>query len=507
MPTQPSPDSAPALPVGIPIWMSAALAALVAYMVVMYGVVMRLTVGISVVLMPWLLRQEGYRLYENVYLPYMPGYAWLVQALALFPDPLIGARSAMIVTMLASLALVFGLGHRWWGPVAGLAAAVLYAGWGPTLMDRPFYLEVPMGVCAVLALAVWHQASSGAVWWRPLLAGIFCGAAILIKQQGVAVAAVFVIWRGLAALAARDTRRLPADLGLFALGLAVPLGLTGLVLSLQGRLDAMLYWTWAYNLDNPFETRTLLDIGLRENLFLLGWLALVPLYALFVIPQRASWQSQGILMLGLLVALLTPIYPRYNRFHLSAAVPVVALIGAGALWHALAFLGQPPTEGDAGSRALRPVLQTYLAAAIGLLALAFALPTYYRVRLGPEIGEYEPLLPVVAAMQNVYDIGPGSRVWLATSLDPTDNLIALGRYYPAPIWVQTYPWFQDVPGMPERVVATLDAQTAPYAVVMERWREMMPPEYERALEQDYEPIGEAQATHGYGAATIYRRRE
>ena len=477
----------------VPGWAWALLAALAAYIIAMYGWVMRLVVGPSAVLMPWLLRQPGYRLYENVYLPYMPGYAWLgMGASLLIHDPLLRARLLMIVSMLLELGLVVGLARRWWGLIPALAGAALYAAWGPVFMDRPFYLEVPLGLFSLLAVLVWHRA--GNRWYHPLLAGLLVGCAVLMKQQGLAVAAVFVIWRLLSLFAEPDWKLALRDIALFLAGFALPTGLTALVLAAESQLDNLIYWTWSYALGNPFERRTILDLDRREQAILMAWLAFAPVFLLHTIRRREQWRGEGILLLGLLAATLTPIYPLYGRFHLSAATPFVALLGAGGVAALLPVLRQNgwPAWGA----------RLYAAGGVLLLLVAFALPTYYRVKLGPLIGEYGPLHPVGGWLQ-AEGVEPGTRVWVLPEIDPTANLVALGGYLPPTVWVQTYPWFQEVPGMPEQVITAVEAAPPRYVVVFERWREMLPPPFEVTIAAHYVPVGQVEAGADYGLVTVY----
>jgi hypothetical protein len=483
----------------IPAWAWGVLGALAAYQAAMYGWVMRTYISPSVVLLPWLLRQPGYRLHENVILPYMPGGPWIGMALyALIPGHLLRVRLAMIVVVVAIMLGVFLLARRWWGLGAGVMAAALAALWGPVIMDRPLYYEVLLGPMTLAAAAAWHRVDDR--WQRPVLAGLIVGLSILIKQQAIAIALVFVIWRVLGTDQKRWPRTL-ADLGLFLVTAALPVGLLILAWALQGRLSGSLYWAWTYSLGQPYEARSLLEVGLREAAVVAAWLALVPLFAFFVIPQREQWRREDILLLGLLPALCLPIFPRYNRFHLSAAVPIAALIGAGALAYAFQAARERKTW-------LPRLLKLYGIGAAALMAVALVLPTYYRIRLGPRTGEYEALVPIAEWTSEETGAPPGTRVWLMPSIDPTDNFYAISGYLPPTFWAQTYPWFQDVPGLTDRVLDGLEADLPPYAVVIERWRGDVPDELLDYLDAYYVPIGEMQQTvdPDYGdTVTLYER--
>ena len=56
----------------LPSWVWAVLGLLVVYQGLLYAAIMRVTINVTTVLMPYLLRQPGYRLYENVILQHAP---------------------------------------------------------------------------------------------------------------------------------------------------------------------------------------------------------------------------------------------------------------------------------------------------------------------------------------------------------------------------------------------------------------------------------------------------
>ena len=476
-----------------PGWAWAILAGLIAYQAMMYGGVMRVYLHWSVVLMPWLLRQPGFRLYENAISQHAPGSMWLQMAIyPLIPDPILRVRLGMIVVAALCTGLLFWLARRWWGMPAGLIAAGLYAVWGPVIMDHLMYYEVLLGALIIAVLAVWRRSDTGDRW-RPLAAGLLVGRGVVCKQQGVTVAAVFVIWR---ALGPKWRPALP-DLALFLIGAALPVGLVMGLLAAQGRLDDALFWTWTFNARGAYVASTGRGVGGREALLLAGWLALAPLFAAYVIPRREQWGREGILLLGLLPALCTPAYPRYGRFHLSGAVPIVALIGAGALAYAWAV--------SRGRRdPLARLQQLYMAGGVALSVVALALPTYYRVRLGPLVGEVGPLVPLVAWLEEETGAGPGARVWMVPEYDATWNIYAIGDYQPPAYQTLGYSWFHAVPGVTAHILDAVQADPPAYAIVAEKWRHQVPTALLDYLEGYYTPIGQVEAPNDYGAFTFYR---
>jgi hypothetical protein len=445
-------------------WTWALLGVLTAYQIAMYSWVMRTYMHWSVVFMPWLLHQPGYRLYVNAISQHAPGSYWLGALLyKLIPDPVVRVRLSMILLVVLCTALIFALARKWWGEAAGLLAAAWYVIWAPVIMDHLMYYDILVGTLAVAALFVWHRASPSSLW-RPFVAGLLVGLSILAKQQGLAVAGVYVIWRLLAGAQWRSTIR---DIVAFAFSVVLPPGIVLGLFAIQNRLADALYWLWFYNVNPDYVEATAQGIGPNEVVLIAGWLILVPLFAAFEIPKRSSWGREGILLLGLLIALMAPAYPRYGRFHLSGAVPVAALVSAGA-W----FLAWPFVQG--GRRFIRSGLRLYLAGAALVLGVALALPTYYRIKLGPRDSEYGELVPLAAWMAERVETSPGMRVLILPDIDPTSNFYAIGNYLPPVLWIPTYSWFADVPGMSERMRWAVDEQRPEYILVVEKWRTEIP---------------------------------
>jgi hypothetical protein len=475
----------------LPGWAWAVLAALITYQAVMYGWVMRIAMSLAVVLMPWLLRQPGYRLYDNVILQHTPGTMWLGAALhGLLPDPLLRVRLMMIVLAALSTALVFWLACRWWGWRFGLVGAALYALWGPVIMDHPMYFEVPIGLLTVVAVAFWHRAD--ATWWEPVLAGFFVGLAVLFKQHALAVIVVFGVWR----LLGPDRRVALSHLVGFVLAAALPLGAVLLGLATQGRLQDALFWLWTFNLGAYSTVSTIQLPPAREMILVVAWLALVPFYALHIVPLRQRWHHEGILLLGLIPALSTPVFPRYGRFHLSAAVPIVALVGAGAL----AYLFRDERGQIAWGRRIGGLVGI---GAAGLLIMALLLPTYYRVKLGPKIGEFEALVPIGEWVAGETGAGPGTRVWMVVEIDPTDNFYVVSGYLPPTLLAQTYAWYYAAPGLTERMLVALDSEPPVYAVMIEKWRTTVPQELLAYLEAHYTSLDQTEMPYEMGTVTLY----
>jgi hypothetical protein len=475
------------------------LAGLLGYLAAMYGGVMRVYLSPAVALRPWLLFQPGFRLYSTIITQHPPGGMWLGAALSRIAphNPLLWARAAMIAMVAAGLALVFWLARRWWGGIGGVAGALLFAGWAPVFLTYLVNYDALIGLLAVSAAAVWHRPDAPPA--RPALAGLITGLALIVKPQVLAVIAVFLIWRALAELIDPGPGWAAAgrDAALFLAASAIPLIVVVIILAADGRLDDAVFWIWEFSW-GPYAGDASRLPDRRELAVLAGWLALLPLFAFHALPRRESWRGPNVLLLGLLPALATMAFPRYGRFHLGGAVPIVALLSAGAVAYTVNGLPRFP-------RLARRALALYLAGGAALLIVAFALPTYYRVKLGPLVGEYGPLVPVEAAFREQTGAEPGARVWVVTEIDPTDNFYVIGGYLPPALWVQIQPWKISVPGVEDRLMTALSDKPPAYAVVFEQWRPMIPPRLTDYLDAHYTPVGSVEAPAGYGAVTFYQR--
>jgi 4-amino-4-deoxy-L-arabinose transferase-like glycosyltransferase len=471
------------------IWI--ALAGISLSEIVVYGWIERIALRQRMILFPYLL-ERGYVAYQSLIFEYPPGWVWAQAPLYdLIPDHNLRLRLLQIIVMLVSTALVFWLGLKWRGALTGLIAAALYAAWGPIWMYAPIYYEVMIGLLALIAVVVWHEADARR--WRPLVAGIALGTALVVKQHAIAPIAVFIIWRLLSLWARRDGRKALADIGLFLAGAAILPGIIVLIELAQGQLAAMWYWTWVFPIihPDPFEAASLSELLLR-----CAWLFPVPVYVLMTVRSRSAWRSYPILLLGLSVALLAPGVTRYDRAHLSADVPVIALIGALAIRGALDLV---QTSGSWRKQALR----AFGGGMAALAVIALILPWYYFIKLGPR-DQNITTLSAVAAWMKASGVPDGARVYMLPQIDGTDNLHALGGYLPPTYWKQTYLWeAADVHVIPS-YLDSLNTTPPPYALFFEQYRKGTPPELVDFLLSHYTPMGDMQASDRMGKVILYR---
>lgn len=440
----------------------AALSALIAYQVVMYGLVVRAYLHIALVFVPWLLTQPGYVLYSSVKVWYPPGYLWFHAAMtALLPDPIVRMRLGHIVLAAATTLILYVLARRWWGEWAGLIAAGSFALWGPLMSQYPMYFEVALGFFSLLALAFWHRHDQAG--WRPAAAGIMIGLALLVKQNAVAIAGAYIVWRSLDG----NWRSALSATARFVAGLALPVLAAVLVLAAQGNLSNAFYQLTGFTAWAGASTRE--NLSLEDLALLALLLALVPLFAVYTLRNREHWRTEWMLMLGLLAALLTPIYPIYGRFRVAGALPILALISASTV----AVLLQ-----QWRFKASR-VYVTALLAVGGLATLG--LPISYLIRLGPLQGQIDEVQPIASWVTERTGAPAGTRIMIQPEIEQTSNFYVLSGYLPATVWVPNYEWVfgNEREGLMDQLLAGVAADPPEYVVLVGSYRyQVLPPLWE-----------------------------
>ncbi|NPV67271.1 MAG: hypothetical protein HPY64_09025 [Anaerolineae bacterium] len=442
----------------------------------------------SVVALPWVMNHPAYRLYDNIRIGYTPGHLWLGAWLTtLIPDPILRLRLSMAVVVTLTLLALAWLARKWWSPGIAVVTAAAYVAWGPVLMDHALYFEVMMGFYTLLALMCWHEVETHR--WRIFLAGLLIGLVLITKNQGVLVPGAFILWR-VAAAPARNWRATGRDLLLFSLGVTILPATAATILLAQGLLERALVQFGA-TLDTYIGQYSRWP-SLSDGLLLAVWLALVPVYLIDALRRRAFWGQRAMLLALLLLVMLTPVYPRYGRFHLSGAVPFVALMTAGGL----------DTLWQGRQRFAR-------GAAVVLLLLVFlpgfVLPVYYRIKLGPLNAELDTHYPLAAWVRQETGAPPGTQVWILPDIDPTDNFYPVSGYLPPRFWMQAY-FFESTPGVADALRAALEADPPPYVLVIERWRNQIPGMQLAYLNERYVVLDTAEMPNDLESVTLYRRR-
>lgn len=287
----------------------------------------RYVVDYEMSLLPWLISRNWllYRDAIDQHTPLLPTLlAWLGAG-----DP--AALHYVIVALHLLILILTWLAARIIaGPVAALLAVIFTELWlisfdGTHLWYdialAPFYLAIVALLCARTPLN--NRRAALAV---SLLAGLLLGLATLIKQHAILALPIVALVLYLLSKGNRKARLV----ALFA-GFVLPILVAGAYYAANSALGDALYWTVAYTFDSDYVRLASLSPSASE------WATLLLLYApalagLLMLITRTSRvpRTTLILLLGLIAVATFAAYPRYGRFHLAAAVPLLSVL-AGTL--------------------------------------------------------------------------------------------------------------------------------------------------------------------------------
>ncbi|MGI8586547.1 MAG: hypothetical protein ACR2M0_02525 [Chloroflexia bacterium] len=303
----------------------------------------------EVSLLPWLMGR-GWVLYRDMidqHPPLLPALLALLGA----SDPGLPLHLVIIGLLAVTLELAYALAARLAGRLAGLGAALLTATWGLPFDSlhlwydgalAPIYLGVGCLAAAHLSSTRVGEIASGRGRGlrTALVIGLLLGLGVLIKQH--AAGAVPFVGAGMAFSERGSWQRV----GAYAVGVVSPAAVAAALLWFQGAAGEAWYWAVVYNLTGNYPAAAGLPMpasewGLAAALFL-------PAVALLLIGGRYAWRdaaggrllvARALVAGGLLLAATLPAWPRYGRYHLQAAVPLLAVAAAvaavqiAAVWH------------------------------------------------------------------------------------------------------------------------------------------------------------------------------
>ena len=193
---------------------------------------------------------QGIPPYQLAYNMKLPGtyvaYAGIMQA---FGESLAGIHVGLLLVNGCATALLFFLGRRLYGNLAGVIAAASYALLSTSqavqgLEGHATHFVVLAALAGLLLLLAARESGSWGIYFA---AGLCMGLAFLMKQPG-AVFILFglqeIVWRGWQ----RSTRRkrLVARICAYAAGVAIPYAVTCLALYRAGVFGKFWFWTISY---------------------------------------------------------------------------------------------------------------------------------------------------------------------------------------------------------------------------------------------------------------------
>jgi hypothetical protein len=339
---------------------------------------------------------QGVPPYQEFYSMKWPGtFGAYALIMALFGQTIGGIHFGLLLVNIATIVLVFLLGRRLAGDLAGVVAAGTYA----VLSLSPFALGLAAhathfvvlpAVAGLLLLsepfktakddpaAVFDPRHPSRVTRHIFYAGLLLGLAALMKQSGIAFGlfAALCLLQQERAAAKQDWRRSALRLGCLAAGGLLPLALTFAITAVCGTFSRFWLWTFDYSgaygqLVKPLDAGRLFISSFGE-LFRgargLWALAAIGLILLFVEPwfQRARFFVLGFFLCSL-AALCTGWYFRSHYY--MQILPAVGLLAGIAVEDAARLLKSQafgksgaPSDGPKGAAWILPLLAFLLAA-------------------------------------------------------------------------------------------------------------------------------------------------
>jgi len=293
---------------------------------------------------------QGIPPYKLAYNMKLPGtYAAYALILAVFGQTPGGIHCGLILINAATTLLVYFLGRRLFGSLAGVVACDCYAllSTSSTVLGFAAHATHFVVLMALAGILLLLKAMEGKGGWLFFVSGILVGLAFIMKQPGI----FFVLFAG-SYLLYRDWRERPVDRkglmlrsGLFWLGAMAPFVITCLLLYMAGVFDRFWFWTFSYA--RAYGSQMNIGLGLRafSNTFprvvgpsVLIWIAAA--LGLTTLLWRPESRSRAYFVLGFPVFSFLAVCPGlYFRAHyFILLLPAVALLAGLAVDSASRFL-------------------------------------------------------------------------------------------------------------------------------------------------------------------------
>ncbi|MBN1138967.1 MAG: hypothetical protein JXM73_20450, partial [Anaerolineae bacterium] len=473
------------------------LAALILFQAWAYYYRLPLSLGPRMILQPWLL-QNGLVSYENIGDQHMMLLPLLFVPLRLLiPDGLQLAKLVLVALISLSTLLTFLAGRRTAGWLGGLLAALFFAAWSPAFTFGKLWHETFLAPLYLLLLILYDPSAPRRSTTRLLCLGLIGGGTMVTKQHAAVVFAAFLLWNALTGwYLHRSKGEILREAGLMILGASLPfLAFFAYQYARAGTLQSFWYWVVIYNLTSDYGILAARSPTTAQIRIILASLLLIPATIVYTLDQKKKgnkiWLSLSWGLVLLATSSLT-VYPRFELFHLQAALPVLAWLSAVPLTLAL-----PPRKH--GRFLAAGIIATLLA--VWLFIAAPAYRAVLKTNHSQKIWEYSNLVPLAAEIRQ--QIGPDDCMYIFPDDEATANLYYLTGCMPR-FWVFSYPWYM-VDTIKQQILAALEEDPPQWVVAFPgRWEiEKHAPEVMGYLEDHYRL--EAELHWAQGEAWLLKR--
>jgi 4-amino-4-deoxy-L-arabinose transferase-like glycosyltransferase len=258
-----------------------------------------------------------------------PFYPFLLRVvMSVFGPSVLTARALSTAAALGTAIVVFLLGKRLYGVVAGLGAATIIAlAPGSVLVGRNIQIEATLGLVVALTALAWVTAmDEESVPWA-VAAGCLAGLAVLTKMQGLVIVPALALAE---VIRTRSFRRLTARTPLTTLLAFLAVGLPWNVWNLFQPTDVSALQTKAAELSMP-DGQFLNLYFAGEGIWLLSPVLALALVAALVYVLRRHRPSDALVLLLVLVNVVFYMGYHHHTYYLYGALPFVALCIAALL--------------------------------------------------------------------------------------------------------------------------------------------------------------------------------
>jgi len=285
---------------------------------------------------------QGIPPYQIAYNMKLPGtYAAYAVIMKIFGETASGIRLGLLVANALTILLVYTLGKRLFGILAGVVAGASYAllSVGPWVNGGAGHATHFVVLFATSGLWVLFKAIDEPRDWKFFSAGLLLGLAFLMKQPGAA----FGLFGGLYVLRTGgwDTRNLQRSLHRllwFSTGALLPFGITCLVLWRAGVFAKFWFWTFSYayqygtNVGAAEGWHYFVKYFSKASLSAIGlWLLAGVGVTAFVWSRKARGHADFLLGLLLFSGLAVSAGLYFRRHYFIMLLPVVCLLAGLAV--------------------------------------------------------------------------------------------------------------------------------------------------------------------------------